>query len=311
MIKAENLSMSFRTADMKEPFHALKELNCTIPDGSIYGLVGANGAGKSTLLRLISGVYKPCSGSVLVDGAPVWENPSAKEKTVYVSDELYFLPQSNLRAMARFYQSLYPAFSMERYRELLKVFPLDEKIPLNRFSKGMRRQAATVLGLSTMAQYLLFDETFDGLDPVMRDLVKKILYDDILERNSTTIITSHSLRELEDTCDQLALLHEGGIVFESDLQSLKTELFKVQLAYGVPFSREDFADLRILSYQQTGSVCNMILRGDREGTEARLRQTNPLLCEFLPLNLEEVFLYETEALGYTFAPPQTKGGAEK
>ena len=311
MIKAENLSMTFRTADMKEPFRALKDLNCTIPDGSIYGLVGANGAGKSTLLRLISGVYRPTSGNVLIDGEVVWENPTAKEKTVYVSDELYFLPQANLRTMAKFYQSLYPAFSMERYRELLEVFPLDEKVPLNRFSKGMRRQAATVLGLSTMAQYLLFDETFDGLDPVMRDLVKKILYDDILERNSTTIITSHSLRELEDTCDQLALLHEGGVVFESDLQSLKTELFKVQLAYGVPFSKEKFSSLQILSYEQTGSVCSMILRGERERTETYLWSTEPLLCEFLPLNLEEVFLYETEALGYTFTPPKKEGGSEQ
>ena len=151
-----------------------------------------------------------------------------------------------------------------------------------------------------MPKYLFFDETFDGLDPVMRNLVKQVIYNDVLERRTTTIITSHSLRELEDTCDQLALLHKGGIVFESDIQNLKTSLFKVQIAFSTPFSREDFADLELLSYSQIGSVATFIVRGEKEAVVSRLRERVPLLLDVLPLNLEEVFIYEMEALGYAF-----------
>ena len=164
----------------------------------------------------------------------------------------------------------------------------------------MKRQAATVLALSAMPEYLFFDETFDGLDPVMRNLVKQVIYNDVIERKTTTIITSHSLRELEDTCDQLALLHKGGIVFESDIQNLKTSLFKVQLAFSNEFSRESFSDIDILNYHQTGSVANIIVRGDKEVIVEKLKKMSPLLIDVLPLNLEEVFIYEMEALGYAF-----------
>ena len=208
--------------------------------------------------------------------------------------------------MACFYASIYPHFSWVRYRELIQTFGLDPNCLLSSFSKGMKRQVATILGLSTMADYLLLDETFDGLDPVMRKLVKDVIYADILERNTTTVITSHSLRELEDTCDSLALMHKGGIVLQSDVQNLTTSLFKVQLAFDRPFGREDFLGLEILHYEQTGSVCRLILRGEREKSEARLRTLRPLICEFLPLNLEEVFIYETEALGYKFSGEVTK-----
>ncbi len=300
MICAENVTLSFRTADMKQPFVALNELSCEIPSGCIYGLVGSNGAGKSTFLRLISGVYRPDSGVITIDGLPVYENPEAKSKIFYVPDDLYFLPQSSMIEMARFYKAIYPKFSYERFYHLTETFRLDEKANMNTFSKGMRRQAATILGLSTMPQYLFFDETFDGLDPVMRNLVKQVIYSDVLEHKTTTIITSHSLRELEDTCDQLALLHKGGIVFESDIQNLKTSLFKVQTAFAEPFSREKFVGFDILSYQQMGSVCSLIVRGDRDETAERIRAMDPLLLDLLPLNLEEVFIYEMEALGYAF-----------
>lgn len=300
MICAEHVTLTFRTADMQKPFVALNDLSCKIPSGCIYGLVGSNGAGKSTFLRLISGVYRPDSGSITIDGLPVYENPEAKDRILYVPDDLYFLPQSTMRSMARFYKAIYPKFNYERFYHLAETFKLDPSANLNTFSKGMRRQAATILGLSTMPQYLFFDETFDGLDPVMRNLVKQVIYSDVMERNTTTIITSHSLRELEDTCDQLALLHKGGIVFESDIQNLKTSLFKVQTAFAEPFTREKFSGIEILSYTQMGSVCSLIVRGDKAETEAQIRAMEPLLLDMLPLSLEEVFIYEMEALGYAF-----------
>ncbi len=302
MICAEHITKIFRSAGTPAPHTALNDLSCNIPSGCIYGLVGSNGAGKSTFLRLLSGVYQPDQGIITVDGLPVWENPEAKNKIFYVPDDIYFLPQSNLKKMARYYKALYAKFDMTRYQKLTETFGLDPESNFNTFSKGMRRQAATVLALSTMPDYLFFDETFDGLDPVMRRLVKQVIYQDVLDRGTTTIITSHSLRELEDTCDQLALLHKGGIVFESDIQNLKTALFKVQIAFHTPFSRETFTTvgIDILSYTQMGSVASFIVRGDRFTTEEKLRCMNPLLLDMLSLNLEEVFVYEMEALGYAF-----------
>jgi len=294
MIRAENLTMKFND------FTALNDLCCEIPNSCIYGLVGSNGAGKSTFLRLISGVYRPQSGSITIDGKPVYENPEVKNKIVYVPDELYFLPQSSMKEMAKFYSAIYERFSYERFENLTKTFGLDPTANINTFSKGMKRQAATILALSTMPEFLFFDETFDGLDPVMRNLVKQVIYNDVLERQTTTIITSHSLRELEDTCDQLALLHKGGIVFESDIQNLKTSLFKVQIAFDKEFSKERFSDIELLSYSQTGSVANFIVRGDKDKVVGKLRTMSPVILDVLPLNLEEVFIYEMEALGYAF-----------
>ncbi len=294
MIHAENVTMRFDNCV------ALNKLTCTIPDGCVYGLIGSNGAGKSTFLRLLSGVYRPAEGSITVDGAPVWENPAVKAGIVYVPDDLYFLPQSNLRRMADFYRNLYPSFSTQRFETLLSTFGLDPKVNLNTFSKGMRRQAATVLGLSVMPRYIFFDETFDGLDPVMRRLVKQVIYADVLERGSTAILTSHSLRELEDGCDQLALLHKGGIVFESDVQNLTTSLIKVQIGFKEAFTKEKFAELETVSYSQMGSMASLIVRGTREELAPRLAAMDPVILDFLPLALEEVFVYEMEALGYAF-----------
>lgn len=299
MIVANEITMKFHTPG-KEPFVALDRLSCQIPRGCIYGMIGANGSGKSTFLRLLSGVYRPACGTITIDDMPVWDNPAAKSRIVYIPDDLYFLPQSSMKDMARMYRALYPSFNYDRFHKLSETFKLDPTANLNTFSKGMRRQAAAILGLSSMPDYLFFDETFDGLDPVMRGLVKQVIYRDVIERNTTTIITSHSLHELEDTCDQLALLHRGGIIFQSDVQDLKTSLFKVQTAFASPFTKEKFEGLNILSYTQMGSVCTFILRGDRAATETHIRAMSPLLLDILPLTLEEVFVYEMEALGYSF-----------
>ena len=294
MICAKNLTMKF------DDFTALKNLNCEIPESCIYGLVGSNGAGKSTFLRLIGGIYRPNEGEVTIDGKPVYENPEVKSQILYVPDELYFLPQASMNRMAELYSAIYKNFNYERFDNLTKTFGLNPKANINTFSKGMKRQAATILALSCMPKFLFFDETFDGLDPVMRNLVKQVIYNDVLERKTTTIITSHSLRELEDTCDQLALLHKGGIVFESDIQDLKTALFKVQVAFDTPYTKDKFGGIEMLDYNQMGSVATFIARGDKEEVVAKIRSLNPIILDVLPLNLEEVFIYEMESLGYAF-----------
>ncbi len=296
MICTEKLSKNF------SGFHALESVSCEIASGSIYGMVGSNGAGKSTFLRLITGVYRPDGGSVLIDGKPVWENPEVKRRIAYVPDELYFLAGANINCMERMYASIYPTFSKEKCRKLTKLFELDPKKSLNTFSKGMRRQAATLLALSIQPDYIFFDETFDGLDPVMRNLVKKLICDDVLERNATAVITSHSLRELEDTCDQLALLHKGGLVLQSDVENLRTKQFKIQAAFPQQYEKADFEKMGIAvqRFTQQGTVINMIVKSDRNEANAKLRALSPILLEILPLSLEEVFTYEMDALGYTF-----------
>ncbi len=293
MINAQHLVKRF------DKFVALDDISCTIPQGCIYGMVGSNGAGKSTFLRTIAGVYRPDGGTVLVDDEPIYENPVKKAEVAYVPDTLFFLNGTSMERMATLYAALHPDFDRARFRELTNLFGLDPKKSINTFSKGMKRQAATVLALSARPRYIFFDETFDGLDPIMRARVKSLICEDVLERQCTAIITSHSLRELEDTCDQLALLHKGGLVLESDVQNLKTSLFKVQIAFASDFGRADFPTLDILNFTKRGSVANLIVRGNREETITVLQAMCPVLLDVLPLSLEEVFTYEMEALGYT------------
>lgn len=294
MIQVNNLTKRF------DDFTALDEMSCRIPEGCIYGMVGSNGAGKSTFLRLITGIYRPDGGEIFFDGQPVYENPAVKNEIAFVPDELYFLPGASMDRMADLYASIYPRFDRRRYEYLTSTFQLSPKKPLTTFSKGMKRQAAIILALSCRAKYMFFDETFDGLDPVMRNLVKGLICRDVLEEKATAIITSHSLRELEDTCDQLALLHQGGVVLENDVQDLKTKLFKLQVAFADEFGAERFEPMNCLHYSRQGSVATLIVRGDENAAVSWLRTWDPLLLDILPLTLEEVFTYELEDLGYHF-----------
>ncbi len=292
MIEIKNITKIF------EENVALKQVSATINEGCIYGLIGANGAGKSTLLRLIAGVYKANEGEILIDGESVYENPKAKEKINYVSDELYFLPGANLLRMAKMYDSLFKNFNFDRFNELVKSFDLKLTTPVSTFSKGMKRQAAIVLNMSCMPKYIFFDETFDGLDPVIRNKVKNLFIQDVLERKTTIILTSHSLRELEDTCDQLSLLHKGGIVFESDIQDLKSDMFKVQIGFNYDFTKELFDGFEMLEYVQHGHIASFILKGDKDPLLEKLNTLKPIMLEALPLTLEEVFVHKTADLGY-------------
>ena len=286
MIKATALTKTF------DGFAALDGLDTEIQRGCIYGLVGPNGSGKSTLLRLACGVYRPDGGSITVEDVPIFENPAAKDRIFYLSDDLYFLPKTNVDEMARFYAGLYSGFNREKYEYLKTLFPIDAAQKINTFSKGMRRQAALMLALSCSTDYLLLDEAFDGLDPVIRLLVKK-------QQGVTVVITSHNLRELEDLCDQIGLLHKGKILFQRELDDLKFGFCKVQAAYDHPVDWAA-AGLEILQKQERGSYVNLLVRGPAEDTLAVLRGLGPLFAEAVPLTLEEVFIGEMEAVGYDY-----------
>ena len=278
----------------------LKDISIEVKEGEVVAIIGPSGSGKSTFLRVLAGIYKPEKGEAYIDDAPIYENPKIKENVVLVADELFFLPGTNMNKMAKLYASIYEKFDWERFNKLTELFELNPAKPIGNFSKGMKRQAAIILALSTRAKYMFFDETFDGLDPVMRNLVKKLICNDVIEYNATVIVTSHSLRELEDICDHLALLHRGGLVLDSDVLELKTSQFKIQVAFRNEFSRSTFDEFNIIRYRQEGSVANMIINGDRDTTVEKLSKLNPLVLDVLPLTLEEVFTYEMEALGYEF-----------
>lgn len=241
MIEVKGVTKSF------DDFTALDNVTCNIAEGCIYGMVGSNGAGKSTLLRVLSGIYKADKGEAIIDGINVYENTYMKNKLVFVADELFFLAGANMKSMAKFYSSIYDNLIWTDSQNLRKHLDLI-RLRVYQTFKGMKRQAAIILALSTRAKYMFFDETFDGLDPVMRNLVKKLICGDVADNNATVIVTSHSLRELEDLCDHLSLLHKGGLVLDSDVFELKTSQFKVQVAFKDDLMR---VSLRALGLQDT------------------------------------------------------------
>ena len=292
MIQVERLTKKFQT------YTALNQIFVSVQPGSVFGLVGSNGAGKSTLLRTIAGIYKPDSGTVAIDGTPIFKHPNVKNDIFFISDFPYFIPQSNMKEMAKFYASMYSNWSHERYRELCSLFSIEEKMKISSMSKGMQRQVALICALSTQPKVLLMDEIFDGLDPVMRQLLKKLLAREVSERNITVMIASHNLRELEDVCDHVGLLHQGGVVFEQELDGLKLNLHKLQAVFKPMISMDVFSDLDILKFDMKGSLINMVIRGDKGVISRRIEALKPVYFEMLPLTLEEVFISEMEVSGY-------------
>jgi len=294
MITLQNITKSF--GDIK----ALDNVSVTIKDSSIYGLIGSNGAGKSTLLKILCGSYRQDGGEILINGMPVYDNYGIKKDIIYLSDDQYFLPNSTIKEMSAFYSTVYETFDFAFFDNLLKILNLDPKRKINTFSKGMQKQTSILLGLSSRPKFLFCDETFDGLDPVMRQYVKKLLATDTAEYSTTTIIASHNLRELEDICDHVGILHRGGILLERDLDDLKLDIHNFQCAFGGDYIpvREDFPELDIVTYKTIGSVVKMTVRGDKDKIFNIINQKKPILAETLPLTLEEIFIEEMEGTGY-------------
>ena len=275
-------------------FTALGGVSCQINSGSIWGLVGINGSGKSTLLRVLTGVYMADGGSVEYDGRPVFDNPDIKGLISFVPDELYLPPASNIEDMIKKYKLLKRNFNEKRLRELVGAFELDTKKRFSTFSKGMRRQATTALAIAEENPYIFFDETFDGLDPFKRGYIKHILREETRSRGTTVIITSHSLRELEDVCDSLVILDKGSFVSNEQESSKSGGAVKVQIAFADEYDESRFAGLDVVSLNKRGSVALMIVRGEESEVMARLRELSPTLLEQLPMTLEEIFSYNLD-----------------
>lgn len=286
MIEVKELYKNF------EGFQALKGLNITVPKGSVYGLVGPNGAGKSTLIRHLAGIYRQDAGEVLIDGEPVYENPAVKSRVAYIPDEIFYYAQASIRDMMKLYRDMYPRFSAERYEQLRGIFALDEKRMMRKLSKGMQKQAAFWIALSCRPEYIILDEPVDGLDPVMRRQIWKLLLADVAEYGTTVLVSSHNLRELEDVCDHVGIMNGGRMLVQRSLSELQENIVKVQLA--MPDGRELPEGLKIVHESRTGRLRQLILRGGAEETTNILAACEPLFMDVLPLTLEEIFIYEQE-----------------
>ena len=292
MIQVENVVKEF------DGFRALDGLSLHVGKGEVYGLVGPNGAGKSTIIRHITGVYKQDAGTILVDGQKVFENPDVKQKFAYIPDELFYFMQADTMEMKRFYQGIYPDFDEKLFEKMRKFFPnIDTKRSIRRLSKGMQKQVAFWLAICCRPELLILDEPVDGLDPVMRRQIWSLIRADVSERKTTVFVSSHNLRELEDVCDHVGIMHQGKIVLERSLSELQGSVCKIQAAFqaGMPKLPEEF---EILHMSNTGRVYTLIVKGNPVEAKKQIERLNPMLVDVLPLTLEEIFIYELGGADY-------------
>ena len=286
MLKLNNITKTFGD------FKALDNLTMTVPKGAVYGLVGPNGAGKSTAIRHLTGVYRPDSGDVLLENAPVWENPTAKARIGYIPDDIFYFPSASLEDMRKFYAGIYPNFDNALFERLYEVFNLPRKSPMRRFSKGMQKQAAFHLTLCTRPDVMILDEPVDGLDPVMRRQVWSLILSDVAERGTTVLISSHNLRELEDICDHVGIMDHGKMLLERSLADMQGATHKLQLVGDAP------EGLEVLHESASGRLKTLIVRGNVDEITAKVAAANPAYFDVLPLSLEEIFIYELGGVNY-------------
>ncbi|MDQ0219583.1 ABC transporter ATP-binding protein [Peribacillus cavernae] len=292
MIEMKNVSKTF------DRYQAVENVNLSIEKGSIYGLIGSNGAGKTTLLKLLAGIYRQDRGEVSINEQAVYENLDQKQKLFFIPDQPYFLPHYTIKQMAQFYKSIYPSWSDERFQKLAKWFDIDLKKRIHTFSKGWQRQAAFILAFSTLPQILILDEPMDGLDPVVRKKVKNLMIQDVADREMTILISSHNLREIEDICDHIGIIHRGSLLLEKELDDLKSDIHKIQVAYKEGMPEDSLEGLYMLHREKRGSVFICIVRGKEEKIAEQIRKTKPVIFDLLPLTLEEIFIYEMGDIGY-------------
>jgi ABC-2 type transport system ATP-binding protein len=286
MLEMKNVTKTFGT------FKALDDLTLTVPKGAVYGLVGPNGAGKSTAIRHLTGVYRPDRGEITMDGQPIYENIAIKERIGYIPDEIFYYPSASLEEMRKFYKGMYPKFDDRLFERLYDVFELPKKGPIRRFSKGMQKQAAFHLSICCKPDVLILDEPVDGLDPVMRRQVWSLILSEVAKDETTVLISSHNLRELEDVCDHVGIMDHGKMLLERSLADMQGNTTKLQIVGDVP------EGLEILHENSNARLKTVIVRGSAEEVLARVQATNPAYFDVLPLSLEEIFIYELGGVNY-------------
>lgn len=294
MIQINNVTKKFTDIT------ALEDVNIHIPKSSIYGVLGSNGAGKTTLLKLIAGIYTAEAGTVEVNQQPIFENIALKKNIIFIPDIPYFLPQYTVKQMAEYYERIYPSWDQKTFERLGKVFQINLNKKVARLSKGMQRQVAFWLAFSVKPDLMLLDEPMDGLDPVMRSQVRKMLIENVAEREMTVVIASHNLKEVEDICDIVAIIHQSKLLFERELDELRTDIHKLQIVFKDGIPNNLLEELNSLQHDKRGSVLTCIVRGEEAKLLSTVEYYLPVVVDILPLTLEEIFIYEMEATGYAF-----------
>ena len=291
VIEVKNLFKGFENKTV------LEDLSLSINDGIVFGLVGINGAGKSTLLRLLSGVYKADFGSITYDGNSVFDNPNVKKDIFFLPDDPFYSTNTKGKDLFELYQTMYNADS-EAFHKYMKLFKLDPNVSINNFSKGMRRQVFVALAISVKPKYLFLDEAFDGLDPLARLVFKRAIIELCEETNCTVIISSHSLRELEDICDYYGLLDHGFVTCTGQISDDLEKVHKYQLAFNTEIEENDFVDFELIHFSKIGKVIKIVVKGNVEEIEEKIAKMNPILVDKIAINFEELFIYEVKDRGY-------------
>ncbi len=292
MIEVLNLTKTYGK------YKALDGLNLHVKQGSVFGLLGPNGSGKTTLIKHLVGVFENETGTVKIDGKDVFDNAEVKGEIIYIPDDVFFFSQYSILETAKFYASLYPNWSWERFETLKQAFPIDVKRRVTKLSKGMQKQVAFWLSICARPKVMILDEPVDGLDPVMRKKVWNLVLQDVVEYGTTVLVSSHNLRELEDICDHVGIMFNGKMMIERELDNMKSDIHKLQLAYAGDIPEKILDSESILHQTQSGSVIQYIVRGDRTTIINKVRGTNPVILDILPLSLEEIFIYELGGKGY-------------
>lgn len=294
MIKVSNVTKHFGD------FKVLDEICLNVPKGAIYGLVGPNGAGKTTIINHITGALRQEEGEITLAGERIYENPKVKCKILSIADDWFYFNSFTVKQMASFYESMYPSFNRDMYNKTKQIFDIDEKRQIRKLSKGMKKQVAFWLSLSCEPEVLILDEPLDGLDPVMRKQVLSLVIAAVSDRQMTVLVSSHNLRELEDICDYVGIIHKGRMITEKPLDDLKGSVHKYQVVFDGEKPEEIKVGEDILHISNTGSVYSIIVKGSADECDNIIRKYYPVLFERISLTLEEVFIYELGGLGYDY-----------
>ncbi len=274
----------------------LKNINFTVEDGKVLALTGINGAGKSTLLRLISGIYLPDGGKILIDGDDVYENEKAKSKLFFLPDEPYYDHNVTPKKIIDFYKA-YHKVDEELYYKYLTKFNIPITKKLTTFSKGMKRRVFISIALAIKPKYLLLDEAFDGLDPLARLEFKRAIIDLVSDNDTTVIISSHSLRELEDICDSYVVIDNKDIISSGVISENIEKMHKYQVAFSEMPDTNSF-DFEYKNITVDGRILKIITHLEDEEFKEAMAKYNPILIDEIPIDFEELFIIEVEGRGY-------------
>ncbi|HHV18192.1 MAG TPA: ABC transporter ATP-binding protein [Thermoanaerobacterales bacterium] len=279
----------------------LDDINIHVKKGSIYGLIGPNGAGKTTLIKNLVDIYEPDKGEVIIRGENIKDNTKIKSRLGYVSDFQYLYPSFKVREIVKFYKEAYPFWNEDRYNQLTKLLKLDGNKKIKYLSKGMKTQLAVLLTLSIMPNVLILDEPTSGLDPVVKRKVLNLIVDEVSVSETTVLISSHNLGELEQICDHIGIIHEGKILLEDSIENLKSNVRKIQVAFKGELPDDIKKNEHILKIESIGRIHQIVVKDNLEIVMEEIKKHNPILLETIDMSLEEIFVYKMGGEGYGFA----------